>query len=154
MKNLWWEWGGSCWGENFNINVQNWTEKKLYKTTKSGFELKGQFTMGCQWRATWVKVWIKHDCMKSGYELKGQFNMGHQLNGVVSEMTVRIIWGVQISEGQIIRAILYKRLVLGHLRVVIQEKLSGFPKTTKVTTTVLCLARFSYCLVKRFNNVL
>ena len=33
--------------------------------------------------------------------------MGRQLGGVVSEMTVRIIRGVRISEGQIIRAILY-----------------------------------------------
>ena len=102
------EWDGSCWGEHFNINVQNWTQKKWSKTTKSGFELKGQFNMGCQWRAIWVKVWIKHDCMKSGYELKGQFNMGHQLGRVVSGMIVRIIRGMRISEGQIIRAILYK----------------------------------------------
>ena len=100
------EWDGSCWGENFNINVQNWTQKKLSKTTKSGFELKGQFNMGCQWRVIWVKVWIKHDHMKSGYELKGQFNMGHQLGGVVSGMIVRIIRGMRISEGQIIQAIL------------------------------------------------
>ena len=54
------------------------------------------------------KVWIKHDCMKSEFELKGQFNIGHQWWGVVSQRTVRIIWGVRISEGQIIRAILYK----------------------------------------------
>ena len=74
---------------------------------KSGFELKGQFNMGCQWRVIWVKVWIKHDCMKSGYELKGQFNMGRQLGGVVSKITVQIIRGMQISEGQIIRALLY-----------------------------------------------
>ena len=81
-------------------------KKKLYKTTKSGFELKGQFNMGCQWRVIWVKVWIKHDCVKSGYELKGQFNMGCQLGRVVSEMTVQIIQGMQISKGQIIQAIL------------------------------------------------
>ena len=33
--------------------------------------------------------------------------MGCQLGGVVSEMTVQIIQGMQISEGQIIQAILY-----------------------------------------------
>ena len=26
-KNFMVEWDGSCWGEHFNINVQNWTEK-------------------------------------------------------------------------------------------------------------------------------
>ena len=36
--------------------------------------------------------------------------MGHQLGRVVSEMTVQIIQGVRISEGQIIRAILYKAI--------------------------------------------
>ena len=38
-------------------------------------------------------------------ELKGQFNVGHQWH--VCRIMVRIIWEVQISEGQIIRAILY-----------------------------------------------
>ena len=62
--------------------------------------------MGCQWRVICAWVWIKHDCMKFKFELKGQFNIGHQWWGVVSRRTVWIIWGVQISEGQIIQAIL------------------------------------------------
>ena len=78
-------------------------KEKLNKTAKSGFELKGQFNMECQWRAICVKVWIKHDCMKSGYELKGQFNIGRQWCRVVSEMIVQIIRGMRISEGQIIQ---------------------------------------------------
>ena len=63
--------------------------------------------MGCQWRAICAWVWIKHDYMKSEFELKGQFNIGCQWWGVVSQRTVQIIWGVRISEGQIIRAKLY-----------------------------------------------
>ena len=45
--------------------------------------------------------------MKSGCELKGHFNIGRQWSGGVSEMIVQIIQGMRISEGQIIRAILY-----------------------------------------------
>ena len=45
--------------------------------------------------------------MKSGYELKGQFNIGRKWQGVVSRMIVQIFWGVRISEGQIIWAMLY-----------------------------------------------
>ena len=77
------------------------------ETANSGFELKGQFNMGCQWRVICAWVWIKHDCVKSEFELKGQFNIGCQWQGVVSWRTVQIIRGVRISEGQIIRAILY-----------------------------------------------
>ena len=61
--------------------------------------------MGCQWRAIYVWVWIKRDWMKSDFELKGQFNIGHQWQEVVSQITVRIIRGVRISEGQIIQAL-------------------------------------------------
>ena len=77
------------------------------ETANSGFELKGEFNMGCQWRAICAWVWIKHDCMKSEFGLKLQFNIGHQWWGVVSQRTVQIIWGIQISKGQIIWAILY-----------------------------------------------
>ena len=44
---------GSYLGENFNINMQN---LEFNETAKSGFELKGQFNMGCQWRA--ICVWV------------------------------------------------------------------------------------------------
>ena len=43
-------------------------------------------------------------------ELKGQFNIDCQL--CVYRVMVRIIWEVRISEGQIIRAILYFTLIL------------------------------------------
>ena len=101
------KWNGTCFGENFNINVQNWLKRIKQDYAKLGFELKGHFNMGCQWTVICVKVWIKHDCMKFGFELKGQFNMGHQWWQVLSGMMVRIIQSVQISEGQIIWAILY-----------------------------------------------
>ena len=49
-------WDGSCLGENFNINVQNWTEKIQQGFAKSGFELKEKFNMGCQWRV--ICAWV------------------------------------------------------------------------------------------------
>ena len=79
----------------------------MTQTAKLGFELKGQFKIGCQWRAICVKVWIKQDCMISGFELKGHFNIGHQWWRVVSGTIVRIIREVLISKGQIIWDILY-----------------------------------------------
>ena len=60
---------------------------------------------------------MKHDCVKFGFELKGQFNIGHQWHIVMSGMTVQIIWGMQISEGKIIQAILYSQLTFCTLDV-------------------------------------
>ena len=50
--------------------------------------------------------------------------MGHQLGGVVLEMTVRIIQGMRISEGQIIRAILYLMMSLNLIKL---QVLAGCP---------------------------
>ena len=55
--------------------------------------------------------------MKFGFELKGQFNIGCQWHVVMSGMTVQIIWGMQISEGQIIHTILYSQLTFCTLDV-------------------------------------
>ena len=75
--------------------------------------------------------------MKSGYELKGQFNMGQQLGRVVSEITVQIIRGMWISEGQIIRG------------YTVHDKTSQNEKKMRQYMSLKYVIQNNFCLVLR-----